>query len=192
MNFFAGLANDAAVEIVTAFLEAIALLHADDFRQIHAFQTRPRARGGERAIVGNIVAGDEARVLRTLVAQDARETPRVDIGDADDVVAAQVVAERFLRAPVVVETRHVAHDQTGRVNADRILRRRVAAGVADVRMRERDDLPRVGRIGQDFLIAGDGRVEHRLANGFALRADGNAAEEAAVCECKKCFGHHVA
>ena len=39
-----------------------------------------------------------------------------------------------------------------------------AAGVADMRIGQRDQLPRVGRIGQDLLVAGHGGVEHHLAD----------------------------
>ena len=45
----------------------------------------------------------------------------------------------------------------------------VDAGVADVRIRQRDDLPGVRRVGQDFLVAGHRGVEHHFA-GRAGRA----------------------
>ena len=43
----------------------------------------------------------------------------------------------------------------------------VDAGVADVRIGQRDDLPAVRGIGEDFLIAGHRGVEHHLAHGGA-------------------------
>ena len=57
----------------------------------------------------------------------------------------------------------------------------IATGVADVRIRQRDDLPRVRRIRDDFLVTRDGGIENGFADGLSVRADGNAAEEAAVC-----------
>ena len=56
----------------------------------------------------------------------------------------------------------------------------VDADVADVRIGQRDDLPGVGRIGQDLLVAGHRGVEHDLAGGVARRADRAAAEDRAV------------
>jgi hypothetical protein len=57
---------------------------------------------------------------------------------------------------------------------------RIAAGVADVRIGQRDDLLRVGRIGEDFLIAGQRGVEHHFAGRRALDANACAVEQAAV------------
>jgi hypothetical protein len=58
----------------------------------------------------------------------------------------------------------------------------VDAVVADVRIRERDDLLAVARVGQDFLVAGDRRVEHDFAGGGAGGADRIAEKDRAVCE----------
>ena len=56
----------------------------------------------------------------------------------------------------------------------------VHAGVADVRIGQRDDLPAVRGIGEDFLVAGHRGVEHHLADGGAVRADGTAAKDRPV------------
>jgi hypothetical protein len=39
----------------------------------------------------------------------------------------------------------------------------IDTGIADVRIGQRDDLPGIARVGQDFLIAGHRGVEHHLA-----------------------------
>src|SRR5262249_7472686 len=54
------------------------------------------------------------------------------------------------------------------------------AGVADVGYGERHDLPRVGRVGEDLLIARDGSVENDLARGIASGSDRLAAEDRAI------------
>jgi len=54
-----------------------------------------------------------------------------------------------------------------------------------VRIRERDDLPRVGRVGQDLLVAGDRRVEDDFAGGQPGRADPDAPEYGPVGERKE-------
>jgi hypothetical protein len=51
-----------------------------------------------------------------------------------------------------------------------------------MRIGQRDDLAAIGRIGQDFLIAGHGGVEHHLAAGDAIGADGLALENRSVGE----------
>ena len=48
------------------------------------------------------------------------------------------------------------------------------AVVADVRIGQRDDLPAVARVGQDFLVAGQRGVEHHLADGVPGGADRDA------------------
>ena len=56
----------------------------------------------------------------------------------------------------------------------------VGANVADMRMRQRDQLTTVGRVGQDFLITGDGGIENNLTNGGNVRADGISEKQRAV------------
>ena len=58
----------------------------------------------------------------------------------------------------------------------------VGADIADMRKGEGDDLARIGRIGQDLLIAGHGGVEADLADGFAGRAEPGPFEDEAVGE----------
>ncbi len=52
----------------------------------------------------------------------------------------------------------------------------IHAHVADVRIRERDDLAGVRRIGEDLLVAGHRGVEHHFADGRSERADRPAVE----------------
>jgi hypothetical protein len=47
----------------------------------------------------------------------------------------------------------------------------VDAVVADVRIRQRDDLLAIAGVGEDFLVAGDGGVEHHFAGGGAGGSD---------------------
>ena len=58
----------------------------------------------------------------------------------------------------------------------------VDAVVADVRIRERHDLLAVAGVGEDFLVAGDCRVENDFTNRGALRTDRVANKDRAVCE----------
>ena len=78
--------------------------------------------------------------------------------------ALQPFRQRDLAAPVARAARHVAHDQAGGEDLAGLRRPGGAAGVADVRIGQRHQLPRVGRIGEDLLVAGHGGVEHHFAD----------------------------
>ena len=56
----------------------------------------------------------------------------------------------------------------------------VGADVADVREREGDDLPGVGGIGEDLLVAGHRGVEADFADGVAFRAEAKALQHGTV------------
>ena len=58
----------------------------------------------------------------------------------------------------------------------------VGADIADMREREGDDLPGIGRIGEDFLVAGHRGVEADLADRVAGRAEPHAFQHGAVGE----------
>ena len=56
----------------------------------------------------------------------------------------------------------------------------VGADIADVGKGESDDLPGIGRIGEDLLVAGHGGVEADFADGVAGRAEADAFEHGTV------------
>ena len=58
----------------------------------------------------------------------------------------------------------------------------VDAGIANVWIREGDNLAAVAGIGQDFLIAGHCRVENYFTDGMTGRADGKTAKNRSVCK----------
>ena len=65
----------------------------------------------------------------------------------------------------------------------------IGPGVADVGIGQRDDLARVGRIGEDFLVAGHGGVEHHFAYRLPRNADGLPVEQRAIFQRKQCRRH---
>ncbi len=127
-------------------------------------------------------------VGRAAVANPPGQPARVDAGDARQLVAQQPRPQMRRGAPVGRLGDVGAHDQAARRRRHGLDVLGVGADVADVREREGDDLPGVGRIGQDLLIAGDRGVE---AN-FADRADGGAEaaspEHRAVAENQRAGG----
>ena len=81
-----------------------------------------------------------------------------------------------------MQPRQVAPDEAFGVHARRFDVLAVDARVADVRVRERDELPAVRRVGEDLLVPGDGGVEDDLAHGAGTRADGAAVKGRSVGE----------
>src|SRR6185312_468465 len=180
-----------AVEVVAAFAPLVRLARADFLGQVHAVQSREGARGRQRLLDVDIRAGHDAAGQRTLVAQDAGQPARVDAGNGHGPATLQVLRQAFAAAPVAGDAWHVAYHQPGCLHLRRFAILGIDPGVADVRVGQGDDLPGVGRIGQDFLVTGHGRVEDDLANRLANRAHGMAAEHAAVCEGEQCRNRHT-
>ena len=90
--------------------------------------------------------------------------------------------QRLGRAPVRIQRRQIANDQSGGVDRSSFEVLGIRAGVADVRISERDDLPAVGRVREDFLVARHGGVEHHLASRIAFGTDRTAVKHGAVLE----------
>src|SRR5690606_8647697 len=159
----------------------VGFVGGNDLGEVHAGEAGKFARLGQR-LVHIDAAGHDAAGLRALLAQDARQFAGVDVGDADYTAGTQIVGQRLLGTPVGDHERQVADDQTGGVDLRRFLVLFVDAGVTDVRVRQGDDVPTVGGIGEDFLIAGDRGVEHHLADRHAFRTNGLPPEHRPVCE----------
>ena len=125
-------------------------------------------------------ARHDAAALRTLLAQDARQAPGVDVGNRHDVLALEVIGQRLAGAEVGMQARHVAHHQAGGVDAVRLDVLGIDAGVADVGIGQRHDLTRIRGISEDFLITGQRGVEYHLTGCDAVGADGQAAKHRTV------------
>ena len=95
-----------------------------------------------RGRVVDLVAGHDAAGLRALLAQDARELARVDAGDRDDLAALAGTRQRLVARQLLVQRRQVADDQARGVDLRGLEVLGRGAGVADVRIGERDDLSR--------------------------------------------------
>ena len=123
-------------------------------------------------------------VGHALVAHQRGERARVDAGKADDAAALQPLLEMQLGAIIRGPRHRGEHDEPDRVGRgrgdDRLDVLLVGADIPDMRKGEGDDLPIVGRVGQDLLIAGHGGVEADLADRLARRAKPFAFEHRAV------------
>ena len=159
-----------------------------DLGQVQPRHRRCRPRGGKRALFAirrHGFARDEAAVLRAFFPQYSRELASIDVGDRDHIIAREVTPEILFPAPVAGHARKIADDQSGSENAARFDIFPVDAGVADMRIRERDHLAGIRRIGQDFLVASDRGVEHDFPDAGAISAYRLAAKNRAIGQRKQ-------
>src|SRR5207245_2266208 len=89
-----------------------------------------------------------------------------------------------LGAPVGAHPGKLAHNQAFDVGPRGLVVFRVGAVVADFRIGENYDLARVGRIGENFLIAGDGSIENYFPVTFAFGSVAFASEDSSIFQRK--------
>ena len=173
--------------LLVLFVPAKRLLVRDFLDVIHADKDKfLRAPHGLR--VRNFLRGNES-VHRAAHAQFFGQRPRVNALNAGNAVFLQIFRQRKIRAPVADDRRQFADDKTGDVRPPRFHVHVVDAVIADERIRHRDDLAFVGRVGEDFLVAGHGRVETDLAARGGARAKTLSVKNRAVFEGQNCFHH---
>ena len=130
----------------------------------------------------------------TRVTEMAGETTGIDAADAGDPPTNQEGRQVLVAAPTATAPRKVSNDDATTERSPALVVGCSGSVVADVRIREGDDLPRVGRVGDDLLVAGQHRVEHDLAGGNAVRrlgADRLTLEHRAVGEHQRCLADHA-
>ena len=124
----------------------------------------------------------ERDVGSTPVAEAPGQPAGVDAAHGDQVVALQPGVE-VLGVAVVGRVGDVrAEDRAPGGGRGRLDVFRVGADVADMGEGEGDDLPGVGGICQDFLVAGHRGVEAELAERGAVGARAPAPEDAAIVQ----------
>ncbi len=125
-------------------------------------------------------------VGHALAADQRGECAGVDAGDADDAACLQPGVE-MLRGAIV---RRIG-DASAQDDAARARRRRhvhrfdvfvVGSDISDMGKCEGDELPGIGRIGEDLLVTGHRRVEADFADRLAFRAEAEAFQHGAIGE----------
>ena len=162
-------------------IPAIALGAGDIARQVKADQTAPGARFGHKG--GNVELSvrimGQRHMRRALLANGAGQAAGVDPAHADAALGGQPLHQIARGAPVRRFGRVPFHDQAGGNRIGRLVIFGGDADVADMREGEGHDLPGIGRIGHDFLIAGHRGVEdqfcHRLAGGAKALSEEHGA-----------------
>ena len=80
----------------------------------------------------------------------------------------------------------VPHDEAAQIQPCGLLVFRVDPDVSDLGVGHADDLPGVGGIGQDLLVAGHPGMEDDLSRAFDVGPEGLAPVERPIGECEGC------
>ena len=153
---------------------------ADNLREIHALKSRKSTRASQCLSFIGVRSRQDTAPERTLLADQPRQAPRVDIGDRDNAPAPQEFRQRGRRPPTAGTQRQVPDHEPFRPDPAGLHVLRIGARVADVGVGERHDLTGVGWIGEDLLVAGHGGIENDFANSRASRSNGGAVKQTAV------------
>ena len=156
--------------------------------QTQALHAGRRLGSGQRGVDVRLRHGftgrqaDDGAVLRALAAQQAGEFAGIDVGNRHCLLAHQVLREGFGLSEIAGQQGQVLDDQACGMDLVSFDILGVDAVVADVRIRECHDLLAIAGVGEDFLVAGDGGVEHHFADGGAGGTNRIADKDRAVCE----------
>ena len=110
------------------------------------------------------------------------ERARVNIADDRDAVAFEVLLRGFTRPPIGGEHGEFADDERLDIRLGRFFVVEVGANVADVRIGEADDLARIARIGENFLVTSKASIENDFAATAGASARRTAVKYSSVLE----------
>jgi hypothetical protein len=105
---------------------------------------------------------------------------RINVPNDGNLVTIQVKLSAFRRAPVRGDLREFADDQRFDMRARGFFIFQICAHIADVRISEADNLPRITWVGENFLISGEAGIENDFAAAARDRARGASVKEAPV------------
>src|SRR5207247_10708926 len=105
-----------------------------------------------------------------MIAQMPDQRSRVDFRQHWNLELFEIFFRDLLRAPVGADSRELAYDQTFTIGPRGFVVFRIGAVIADFSIGENNNRAAVRRIGDNFLVAGDGRSKNDLALTFPLGA----------------------
>ena len=108
----------------------------------------------------------------------------INIGQHRDFEFFQILVSHLLRAPVGAHARKFAHDQPFDIRPGSLVVFRIGAVIPDFRIGQDNDLAGVRRVGENFLVAGDGSIENNFAVTFCFCSVTFAAEDSAIFQRK--------
>ena len=185
------LAAEALIPFPRRLLPGEALAGCDHRHQVHADQARPcrgflLQRGEIERAVRRV---RDHGIGHALLADQRGERAGIDAGEPDNAARAQPVVQ--IAGGAVVRGRR---DGAVQDHPARARRRRhidgldvflVGADIADMREGEGDDLPGIGGVGENLLIAGHGGVEADLAHRVSAGAQPEAFQDGPVGQHQK-------
>ena len=163
-----------------------ALAGGDHRHQVHAFEAGPFARLFLQAVQVELAVSRmrDHGVRHALAADQRGQRAGVDAGEADDAARLQPLVEMLGGAVVRGIGDRGAQDHAARARRRRHVHRLdvfvVGADIADMREGEGDELPGIGGIGEDLLVAGHRGVEADFADGVAFRAEAKTLQHGAI------------
>src|SRR5207244_11204334 len=101
----------------------------------------------------------------------------------------RVCVRHLLRAPVGGDAPELADDQIFHIGPRGLVVFRIGAVISDFRIGENNNLAAVRRIGENFLVAGDGSIKNDLAVTFAICAVAIAAKVYPIFQRTECYDH---
>ena len=187
-TFFFGLAaatppctGQPAAEVLLPVQGVLRLTSATRLRPIRPGAARAAATRSASLSAGSVLM---TPFMRSVDAERPRDRPGVHAGEADDAPLGEEGVEAARRAEAALGGRVLADHEAADLHAVALQVLDADPVVADHRCRHHDDLPGVGGVGQDLLVARHARVEAHLGrNGGGLRvAEGVAGEHLPVGE----------
>ena len=162
----------------------IALARRDIFHVVVLGDLGRRLHTGNQALGVGIDRRDGG-THGTALADMERERTRIHILDSDDIALCKEVRQALDALPVARRIAHVMHDEATQMKLPRLHILLVDAVVADLRVRQRDNLASIARIAHDLLIAHHRGVEHHFAEGLPLGTARPSFEDSPVLERQK-------
>lgn len=141
-------------------------------------------RGFKNQLIGCRAIGRHHPPQGPYLADVAHQGARIDIPNDRDVVTIQIKLRGLRGAPVGRDWREFADDQGFDVRPRGLLILEVGSDVSDMWISEADDLARVTRIGENFLVSGNAGIENNFAAPASDGAGGPATKATTVFQCQ--------
>src|SRR5579872_2549821 len=161
----------------------VGALRADLFCQIRSVHLRDRPRLRDQ-LLGVALNLQKNTPHHAVITEMPHKRARVDIRQHRHFELFQIFLCNLLRAPVRTDARELAHNQALDPRTRGLVVFLVRAVISDFWIRQNDDLSGVGRVGENFLISGDGSIKNDFAVAFAFGAVAFASEDSAVFQRK--------
>ena len=168
-----------------ALVPGVGLFGGDDFGEVQTGHAGPGVGAADEfgVVIYDGLIGAYNPFESTLDAEFAHQGPRIDAGDAGDVVAEEVFVEGFDGAEIGGDGGEFFNDEAFDLGMGGFVVGLIGdAVVTDLGVGHSDDLAGVGGIGEDFLVADEGGVEDGFAAAAGGGAESGAGEESAVFE----------